>query len=138
MTDLDEGTQESGGPATENRPKIAVVGTCASGKSTLVAALRSHGFDAIAVAQEHSGVPELWNHANPDMVVYLDVGLHIVRERRSPTWSEVIYLAQRERLQNAWNAADIIIDTSSASPEQSVEAVKGAIRSKFGDGTEKH
>ena len=66
------------------RVRVAVVGRCASGKSTLVAALQELGVDAYAVAQEHSAVPTLWQHADPDLLIYLDVDLETIRSRRSP------------------------------------------------------
>jgi uridine kinase len=37
--------------------KVAVVGACASGKSTLVSSLREVGYKARHVAQDHSYVP---------------------------------------------------------------------------------
>ena len=42
--------------------KIAIVGVCASGKTTLVAGLREAGYDAYNVAQEHSCVHESSHH----------------------------------------------------------------------------
>ena len=69
--------------AAITRPlRVAVVGHCASGKSTLVSALRAHGYDANAVAQEHSAVSWLWRHAEPDVLIYLDAALETVRARR--------------------------------------------------------
>ena len=50
------------------RPRIVVVGPCASGKSTLVSGLREHGYDALASGQEHSEVHHLWRRTNPDVV----------------------------------------------------------------------
>ena len=41
-------------------PLIKVVGISASGKSTLVKALRQRGYRARPVSQEHSNVPSLW------------------------------------------------------------------------------
>lgn len=106
-----------------NTPKVVVVGTCASGKSTLVAALRDVGIDASACAQEHSEIPTLWNHTEPDVLVMLDVDLATIRDRRSPTWPEPIYQAQRRRLENARSAADVIIDSNAKSVEESVATV---------------
>ena len=56
--------------------KVAVVGVCASGKTTLVSALRQFGIDAVDVAQEHSLVPHMWQViTRPDVLIYLDAGL---------------------------------------------------------------
>ncbi|MBP9503378.1 MAG: hypothetical protein KBF17_14555, partial [Candidatus Promineofilum sp.] len=47
--------------------RVAVVGPCASGKSTLVAALRAAGYDARHPAQEHSFVKDMWRRrVDPD------------------------------------------------------------------------
>jgi hypothetical protein len=98
-----------------DRPvRVAVVGHCASGKSTLVGALRRNGYDAHAVAQEHSGIPWLWRHAEPDVLVYLDVPLATVRDRRGAEWPQAVYDAQEARLTDARAHADLTIDTSRA------------------------
>src|SRR3954454_17529511 len=91
-------------------PRIVVVGSCASGKSTLVAALRARGFDASVCAQEHSEIPTLWNHTMPDFLVLLEAKLATVRERRGRAWPEPIYVMQQRRLENARRAAHVIVD----------------------------
>src|SRR5205085_6988824 len=93
-------------------PRVAVVGHCASGKSTLVSALRQHGYDANAVAQEHSAINWLWRHSEPDVLIYLDVPLATVRARRGAEWPQAVYDAQETRLQDARAHADLILDTS--------------------------
>jgi hypothetical protein len=56
----------------EERPLIAAVGPCTSGKSTLVRALRERGYNAREVVQEHSYVPAMWQvFAQPDILIYL-------------------------------------------------------------------
>lgn len=95
-----------------NRP-IVVVGYCASGKSSVVEALRERGFDAAAVAQEHSIIGDLWNHHHPDKVIFLDVSLDAIRARRgNPSWPEWLYKLQSERLSAARARADLIVDTT--------------------------
>lgn len=96
----------------QRSPKIAVVGPCASGKSTLVSRLRENGYDAHAIAQEHSAVQDLWKSRDPDLLVALDVSLEVVRERRSPNWLEAVYERQHKRLKSAYAAADLKIDTN--------------------------
>lgn len=102
--------------------RIAVVGPCASGKSTLVTRLKDHGHDAFAVAQEHSAVKHLWARTNPDVLIALDVSLDVVRERRSPDWLEAVYQRQHERLAQAYAAADLVIDTNQHDAD-AVEAI---------------
>ncbi len=99
----------------ERRLRITVVGHCASGKSTLVGALRRTGYDAHAVAQEHSGITWLWRHSASDVLIYLDVSLATVRERRGEEWPQAVYDAQETRLTDARAHADLVLDTSSAS-----------------------
>lgn len=100
-------------PSPVGGPKVVVVGPCASGKSTLVAGLRRLGFEAAAVGQEHSEIPTLWRHSNPDVVVALEVDLATIRERRGVTeWPVWLYDAQRRRLQGAEAAATIHVDTT--------------------------
>ncbi len=102
-----------------DRPvRVAVVGHCASGKSTLVSALRRHGYDANAVAQEHSAIKWLWRHSEPDLLVYLDVPLTTVRARRGEEWPQTVYDAQEARLVDARAHADLILDSSRESIPQ--------------------
>lgn len=104
--------------------RIAVVGHCASGKSTLVGALRQGGYDAHAIAQEHSGVIWLWRHSEPDVLIYLDVPLAAVRARRGEEWPQAVYDAQEARLTDARAHADLVLDSSKASiAEMTAQAV---------------
>jgi ABC-type cobalamin/Fe3+-siderophores transport system ATPase subunit len=55
--------------------RIAVIGICGAGKSTLVQGLRMLGFDAKQVNQEHSEVKLLWERFyQPDVLIWLDAG----------------------------------------------------------------
>lgn len=111
-------------------PRVVVVGTCASGKSTLVTALRDVGIDAYVCAQEHSEIPTLWNHLQPDFVVVLEVGLDTVRQRRGVLWPSAIYREQRRRLSAAREAADLALDTANTPVAQAVEQVRCALASR--------
>ncbi|HEY7035890.1 MAG TPA: hypothetical protein VH482_31435 [Thermomicrobiales bacterium] len=108
--------------ATSSPIRVVVVGPCASGKSTLAARLRDHGFDAYVCAQEHSEIPTLWRHLGPDVVIALDVDLATVRARRGAEWPEAIYVAQVRRLVEARAAADVVIDTASLDVDATLEA----------------
>jgi hypothetical protein len=112
------------GEGLSSRPvRIVVVGPCASGKSTLVAALRARGYDARVCGQEHSEIPTLWRHANPDVLVSLGVDLAAVRKRRGQSWPGWLHERQVARLATAAAAADIAIDTSETDAEALVETV---------------
>jgi len=52
--------------------RIVIVGVCAAGKTTLAENLKSIGYDAATVAQEHSYIPTLYRNTSPDVVVFLD------------------------------------------------------------------
>lgn len=111
-------------------PRIVVVGPCASGKSTLVSALKASGHDANAVAQEHSAVRDLWSRKGADVLIALDVPLEVVRARRSPNWLEVVYQRQHERLTSAYEAADLTIDTSEHDVDEVISIVETWLRDR--------
>lgn len=98
---------------------VAVVGPCASGKSTLVEALRAAGYDARHPAQEHSFVPDMWQRlVGPDVLIYLDLDYATFRARRPHHDPGLAYLAeQHRRLAHAAEHADLTIDTSGKSAE---------------------
>lgn len=100
--------------------RIAVVGPCASGKSTLVERLRAEGWDARMPAQEHSGVPDMWRKLlAPDILVALDARDEVLQARRPDVDLASSYLAtERERLAHARAHADLLIDTSDLSPDE--------------------
>lgn len=106
--------------STGDSRKIAVVGPCASGKTTLVDALVARGYQAYAVGQEHSIIRDLWKRRDPEVLIALDLDLDVVRQRRSPTWPAEVYAAQHERLQPAFEAADLLIDTGEHDIESAV------------------
>jgi len=103
-------------PSTKLR--VVVVGPCASGKTTLTERLIAAGFDAFVCSQEHSEIATLWRHLGPEAMVALDVDLATLRQRRGGDWPETIYREQRRRLADAWAAADIIVDTSNTSADE--------------------
>jgi deoxyadenosine/deoxycytidine kinase len=97
---------------------IAVVGPCASGKTTLVEALNAHGYNARQVAQEHSYVPSMWEKiTQPDVLVYLDASYETCTKRKSLDWNPKEYQAQVERLAYARKRCDLYVDTEDLTPE---------------------
>lgn len=104
--------------------RVTVVGPCASGKSTIVRALRMHGYDARVTAQEHSAIGDLWRRSNPDVLIALQADLESIRQRRrNPRWSGAILSAQQARLQDALQHADLVTDTSARSVNDVVNDV---------------
>ncbi len=99
-------------------PRVTIVGPCAAGKTTLVARLREQGLDAYAVAQEHSGVAYLWQLAEPDLLIFLDVDLATTAARRKREWPAELYATQHERLTHARRHADLYLDGSAIPAEE--------------------
>jgi cytidylate kinase len=103
---------------------IGIVGPCASGKSTLIAGLQAHGFHARHIAQEHSGVPEMWRKiTNPDVLIYLHVSYPVSLQRRQQTLSEAEYQEQVHRLRHARQFADLLIETDELSASEVLQKV---------------
>jgi cytidylate kinase len=108
---------------------VVIVGPCASGKSTLAANLQRQGVDARVSGQEHSEIGTLWRRMEPDIVVGLRIDLETLRLRRGSTWSAALYDRQLQRLELAYAAADIVLDTAALSEAEAVSAVLALLRS---------
>lgn len=109
-------------PAADSR-RIVVVGPCAAGKTTLVEALQALGYNARVSGQEHSEIASLWRHAEPDVLIALDVEIGAVRDRRGGAWPEWLHDVQVRRLGDASGAADVTIDTTDLDPQTVVARV---------------
>ncbi len=108
--------------------KIVVIGPCASGKSTLVHSLCDAGFDATVCAQEHSEIPTLWRHYEPDMVIALTLDLATLRNRRDEDWQDDLLATQMGRLAVGFAAASVVLDTSLLDSEQIMTQASDTIR----------
>ena len=103
---------------------IGVVGPCASGKTTLVAALNRLGHRTRHIAQEHSYVKDMWQRlTNPDILVFLDVSHANSCLRRKLNWTKADWQEQQDRLSHARLNADLYLDTNTLSAEQVLERV---------------
>lgn len=110
-----EGSKE----LSNERRRIAVVGPCASGKSTLVRGLRAAGYDAREVAQEHSYVETLWRRVRrPDLLLYLDVSPGVAAQRRTSEISGTWWRELKRRLRHARQHADLCVKTDDLSAEE--------------------
>jgi shikimate kinase len=100
--------------------RLALVGPCTSGKSTLAPVLEQIGYEVRQVAQEHSYVPNMWQRlSKPDILIYLDVDYATARARRPYTDDGPQRLTQqRQRLQHARQHCDFYLDTSHLTPTQ--------------------
>jgi predicted ATPase len=113
-------------------PRVTIVGPCAAGKTTLVTRLQARGYDAHAVAQEHSGVPYLWQLSEPDLLVFLDVDLAATTARRQREWPTALHDTQQARLAHARAHADLYLDSSPLTPDAVAERVAGFIQGGAG------
>jgi thymidylate kinase len=103
-------------------PLIAIVGPCASGKTTLVKALETYGFHARQLAQEHSYVADMWEQiARPDLLIYLDASYETCTYRKKLDWTREEYQSQIDRLMDARQRCDLYIDTDDSTPHEIVE-----------------
>ena len=110
---------------------IGVVGTCGSGKTTLIAGLEREGFRCRHIAQEHSYVPQMWKWiTNPDLLIYLNSSFAVSTQRRKLNWNEAEYKEQLRRLDHARHHADLIIETDDLSPLEVLECAIRFIKSK--------
>ncbi|MCL4870952.1 MAG: hypothetical protein KJ063_18490 [Anaerolineae bacterium] len=109
-----------------NKPiRLALVGPCSSGKSTLSELLRARGYEVRQPAQEHSYVPDMWQKlSRPDLLIYLDVNVAAAAQRRPHTYGGPERMAeQQKRLAHARAHCDFYLDTSFLTPESVQEQV---------------
>ncbi len=95
--------------------KIAIVGPCAAGKSTLRQVLEAAGYEQVSnPAQEHSYVADMWQKVTrPEVLIYLDVDYPAARQRRpQEDRGEQGVAEQKKRLAHARRHADLYIDTN--------------------------
>jgi thymidylate kinase len=117
---LRPGTKEAG-----EQLRVAIVGPCSAGKSTLIPALRAAGYEARHPAQEHSYVLDMWQRiTKPDILIFLDVSYVEARRRRPFLDGGPQRMAeQQRRLAHAREHCDFYLDTSDLQPEQVRRAV---------------
>lgn len=100
--------------------RIALVGPCSSGKSTLAEFLKPLGYVIRQPTQEHSHVSNMWQRiSKPDLLIFLDVDYaHVRRRRPHHDRGEDGLARQQERLAHARANCDFYIDTSGLTPEE--------------------
>jgi deoxyadenosine/deoxycytidine kinase len=110
-------SQTVSGPPPEL--KIAIVGPCASGKTTLAQALQARGWQARQIVQEHSFVPDMWQcFTKPDILIYLDASYEVCTRRKRLGWLPWEHAEQLRRLAHARQHCHIYVSTDSLSPDQ--------------------
>lgn len=112
----------------ERALKIAIVGPCAAGKTTLALRLKSLGYNARQIVQEHSYVPAMWQIiSQPDLLIFLDASFEACTARKSLNWTRREYDEQRRRLGHARQNCDIYLDTTSLNEDQVFDEVQQAL-----------
>ncbi len=105
-------------------PRIAVVGPCGAGKSTLVAQLRPRGYNIRSVSQEHSYVPDMWRRiSRTDILIYLDATLESIAKRRHIHWGQKRLDTLNRRLRHARVHADLYLPTDTLTPNAVAQKV---------------
>ena len=109
--------------------KVAIVGPCCAGKTTLAAALRERGYEASPLAQEHSFAPGMWEKmAHPDALVYLDVTYEVAQHRRFMNWTPADMAEEQRRLRHAREHCDLYLHTDELTVEQVRKTVLDFLR----------
>jgi len=104
--------------------RIAIVGPCGAGKTTLAANLQRLNFRARQISQEHSHVPEMWKKiAQPDLLIYLGVSYDEATHRKNLNWHVSDLEEQISRLKHARQNCDIYILTDPLTSDQVLEEV---------------
>jgi deoxyadenosine/deoxycytidine kinase len=105
-------------------PKIAIVGPCGAGKTTLADQLRELELDAHDIAQEHSYVPDMWRViTKPDLLVFLDASFETCTRRKKLNWTPQEHAEQLRRLEDARRNCDIFIPTDDMDPDEILRKV---------------
>jgi len=121
-------TLEPNDERVPDTPRIAIVGPCASGKTTLAEGLCRHGYNARQIAQEHSFVPEMWQiMTKPDVLIFLDASYPVCTQRKSLNWLPAEYAEQQRRLDHARRHCDIYQLSDDMSPESVLKAILAAL-----------
>jgi shikimate kinase len=107
-------------PPRQSYPRIALVGPCGAGKSTLGNRLRALGYDCHEPAQEHSGVPDMWRRfSRPDALIFLDATVETIAVRlRRNDFTDDVLAEQHRRLHHARAHCDFYLLTDDLTPEQ--------------------
>lgn len=120
-------------PGNKNKQAqlIGIVGPCGAGKTTLAEGLRSRGFRARAVVQEHSYVQDMWQRiTKPDVLIFLQASCQVGGKRRKLNWTESEWEEQQRRLKHAHEHADLVVNTDPLGISEVLDLVLGFLSSR--------
>lgn len=109
---------------------IGVVGNCVAGKTTLVNGLKSKGYRAVNIAQEHSTAQRLWQRKKPDYLVCISCSLESAQKRREIYWGQERLDDQWQRLTHARERCDLFLATDGMEIEDVLTFVIAAVNNK--------
>lgn len=118
-------------------PRIAIVGVCGSGKTVLARALAALGYNARAMAQEHSFVPGMWRaHGQPNVLICLDAEPETINDRlQRRDWTAEAVADQRRRLADALAYCDLHVPTDGLTEAEVLEVVVAFLRAGWPEDT---
>jgi guanylate kinase len=119
---------------TRSKLDVVVVGPCAAGKTTLVAGLRAQGFAAARlVAQEHSGVRDLWAlPERPQVLIYLDAQPATMNRRQGRSdWTAETRADLVTRLEHARRECDLYLPTDDLTIPQVLETAVRFLEQRY-------
>ncbi|MGD2251893.1 MAG: hypothetical protein PVF70_03145 [Anaerolineales bacterium] len=108
--------------------RIAIVGPCGAGKSSLASELQARGLHARQIAQEHSYVPTMWQKlTKPDVLIYLQASFECCNRRKPLDWGPADHAEQLKRLAHARQHCDLLVQTDDLTPQQVAAQVLQAL-----------
>lgn len=103
---------------------IGFVGVCASGKTSITRQLEAMGYRCRHIAQEHSYVATMWLQlTHPDYLIFLAVDYPTTLQRKRLDWTQSEYEEQIRRLRHAYEHADLIVDTSHQTLQETLDFI---------------
>lgn len=110
---------------------IGIVGPCGAGKTTLANGLTALGYNARAIAQEHSYVPDMWQRlTRPDVLIFLQASRDTGAQRRHMNWTEAEWQEQQHRLRHARQHAHFYLETDTFSIQEVLQQVLNFLDSR--------
>ena len=110
---------------------IAIVGPCGAGKTTLANGLKAQGFNARAVAQEHSYVQDMWQRlTKPDILIFLQASQRVGMKRKRFNWTIAEWQEQQRRLFHSLQNADFFLNTDDLSIQKVLDVVMNYLSSR--------